>query len=97
MQPVSISKEAIEEIKHIFEAKNIPSDYCLRVGVKGANGCSGAVSYLLGFDQYSEEDERYEIEGIQVVISKKDFMHLIGVKVSFISDAETRGFTFSID
>lgn len=90
--PISISENALVEIKKIISLKNIPVDYGLRVGVKGA-GCAG-VSYLIGFDNKKETDEEYLIEGISVFIEKKHFMYVIGLKVDFVNEAEQRGFVF---
>lgn len=92
--PITFTEDATAEIKHIFETKNIPQNYGVRVGVKGS-GCSG-VSHILGFDKLKDNDEAYKLEnGIPVFIEKKDMMHLIGITVDFVNDADTRGFLFS--
>ncbi|HYG37187.1 MAG TPA: iron-sulfur cluster assembly accessory protein [Cytophagales bacterium] len=90
--PILISENALIEIKKIISLKNIPVNYGLRVGVKGA-GCAG-VSYLIGFDNKKETDEEYLIDGISVFIEKKHFMYVIGLKVDFVNEAEQRGFVF---
>jgi iron-sulfur cluster assembly protein len=93
--PVEISNSAMAEIKNIILNKNIPTNYGLRIGIKGA-GCSG-VSYLIGFDLKKEGDEEYLIEDTPVYIEKKHLMYLIGLKVDFVNDAEERGFIFVND
>jgi iron-sulfur cluster assembly protein len=90
--PVSISERAAKEIRHIFETKNIPKDYGLRVGIKGA-GCGGA-SMMLGFDKKKEGDVQYEIEGIPVFVEKKHTMYIIGKEIDFYEGSEARGFVF---
>lgn len=90
--PVSISPEAVREIKHIMQHKNIPANYGLRVGIRGA-GCSG-VSYVLGFDKQKEQDNAYEVEGIPVYVEKKHLMYLIGLEITFYDGEDARGFTF---
>jgi len=90
--PIQITEKAQEEIKNIIQHKNIPTDYFLRVGVKGG-GCGG-MSYLLGFDKPKEDDQQFEIEGIQVLIEKKHYMFLMGMQVDFYEGNEARGFTF---
>lgn len=90
--PVTITPSASQEIRQIFEQKNIPKNYALRIGVKGA-GCSG-VDYVLGFDESSDADQVFKVDEFEVIVSKKDFMHLLGVTVDFIEDAEVRGFVF---
>ena len=89
--PVSITPEAIKEIKDILRDKGIPTNYGLRLGVKGG-GCG--VSFKLGFDHEKEGDTTYVVDGIQVLIQKKETMFLIGKRVSFYDEADGRGFLF---
>ena len=57
MIPVTITEQAIEEIKNIITHKNIPAEYGLRLGVRGGGGCSAAgMSYMLGFDKHKATD-----------------------------------------
>lgn len=92
MIPISLSERALEEVKKTLAHKNIPAEYGLRVGVQGA-GCAG-VSYVLGFDQKSEKDMEYTIEGIPIYVAKKDVMYLMGMEVDFYEGNDARGFTF---
>ena len=89
--PIEITDIAILEIKNILENKGIPKDYGLRVGVKGM-GCG--VGFKLGFDKKKETDEEYLIEGVQVLIQKKEMMFLIGKKIEFYDESDGRGFVF---
>ncbi|MCG8476931.1 MAG: iron-sulfur cluster assembly accessory protein [Cytophagales bacterium] len=91
--PIDITPKALEEIKHILNKKNIPSDYCLRVAVKGGGGCGGA-QFVLGFDKEKPQDSVHSIDGIKVLIEKKDTMFLIGKVIDFHEDSESRGFYF---
>ena len=93
MNPIKISEKALNEIKDIFNNKNIPENYGLRIASKGS-GCAG-IEYIIGFDQKTDEDEQYDDHGIKIIINKKDFMHLIGVEVDFIDDNDERGFVFN--
>lgn len=90
--PINITERAQKEIKNIINTKNIPKDYFLRVGVKGG-GCGG-MSYLLGFDKPKEDDQKFEIAGISVLIEKKHYMFLMGMQVDFYEGNDARGFTF---
>ena len=90
--PIEITEKAKEEIKNIMTTKNIPSEYRLRVGVKGG-GCGG-VAYNLGFDTPKEDDQQFEIDDIPVLMEKRHVMFLMGMKVDFFEGAEARGFTF---
>lgn len=92
LTPISISEKAEAEIKNIIQHKNIPLDYFLRVGVKGG-GCGG-MSFALGFDKPKEEDQKFEINGIPVLIEKRHYMFLMGMQIDFFEGDEARGFTF---
>lgn len=95
MIPIKISEEALKEIRNIMENKNIPSDYGLRVGVRGSGGCSAAgMNYMLGFDKQKRTDKIFEIEGVPVYIDKGHVMYIIGMEVQFQDDNDTRGFIF---
>lgn len=90
--PVSITEKAKTEIKNILNTKNIPSDYHLRVGIKGG-GCGG-MSFALGFDKPKPEDQSFEISGIPVLIEKKHLMFLMGMQIDFFEGEDAQGFTF---
>ncbi len=90
--PVIIREKAIAEVKAIMARKDIPDDYCLRIGIKGA-GCSG-LGFLLGFDKQKSTDILYEIDEIPVLIDKRHTMYLIGLEVDFYEGGDARGFTF---
>lgn len=91
--PFSISSKALDEVNYILKEKNIPGDYHLRVGVKGGGGCGGA-SFILGFDQQSDGDDIYLIEGVTVLMEKKHAMFLAGKEIDFEDGATARGFVF---
>jgi iron-sulfur cluster assembly protein len=90
-QPITLSEKAVVEIKKIMTSKGIPSDYGLRVGVRGG-GCG--VSLMVGFDKMKATDIVYQIDTIQVYIDKKHTMYITGKEVDFIESEQGRGFTF---
>ncbi|MBL7829261.1 MAG: iron-sulfur cluster assembly accessory protein [Saprospiraceae bacterium] len=90
--PVALTDSAIDQLNQIRQEEGIPSDYCLRVGVKGG-GCSG-FSYVLGFDLPQEGDDRYEIKGITIVMNKAHAIYLLGMQIDFVTGLDNRGFTF---
>ncbi len=93
LKPVSLSQKAAIEVRKIMETKNIPSDYGLRVGIKGG-GCGG-VALIIGFDKRKESDHSYTIGDIPVYVDKKHTMYLIGKEVDFYEGADARGFMFT--
>lgn len=93
IKPVSLTTGAIRELKKIMIQENVPSDYGLRLGVKGG-GCSG-FSYILGFDSVKEGDQQYEIDGMKVIMSKAHGIYLVGMEVDYVDGLNNRGFTFN--
>lgn len=93
LKPVLLTHAAATEARKIMQTKNIPSEYGLRVGVKGGHGCGG-VSFIIGFDKQKPGDLVYEQEGITIYADKKHLMYLIGKAVDFYEGADARGFMF---
>jgi len=91
--PVNITPTAITELKLIQEKQNIPSDYGLRVGVKGG-GCSG-FTYILGFDVQKDTDQVFEIDGIKVIMQKAHGIYLLGMEIDWVDGLNNRGFSFN--
>jgi iron-sulfur cluster assembly protein len=91
--PIEITPKAVAEIQNIMSTKGIPKEYALRIGVKGGGGCGGA-SYFLGFDKKKENDEVYTIEGIEVLLEKRQLMYLLDLKLDFEERETERGFMF---
>lgn len=94
--PINITPVAIQEVKSILTNKGIPTDYYLRIGIKGSGGCgSGGLNYLLGFDLKTEHDEVYLHEEVEILIDKRHLMYILDQEVDFISTAEETGFVFN--
>jgi iron-sulfur cluster assembly protein len=53
--PVTLTAGAIKEIRKLMSAEGFDTTQSLRVGVKGG-GCSG-MTYILGFDKKTENDQ----------------------------------------
>ena len=77
---ILITKEAQQAILHYFNSGTIPSEYGVRVGVKGG-ACSA--NYLLGFDLPGEHDEIHLIHEIKLIIDKRQLMYVIGTKIDY--------------
>ena len=93
LKPVTLTSKAAIEVRKIMETKNIPTDYGLRVGVKGG-GCGG-VSLIIGFDKKKDSDHAYMVDSIPIYVDKKHTMYLIGKEVDFYEGADARGFMFT--
>ena len=90
--PVSLTTNAIAEIKNLMNAEGFHATQVLRVGVKGG-GCSG-MTYILGFDAPTEKDSHFEIEGIPCIMEKSHGIYLMGMEVDWQGGLNSRGFTF---
>ena len=91
---ITLTERAAQEVKRIIEDQKLGEDTVLRVGVVGG-GCSG-FSYKLAFDKAvnEQQDSRYEMHGIPVVVDKKSALYLDGTTVDFYDGLDRRGFTF---
>ena len=91
--PIRITPRAVTEVHRIVSNKQIPTDYGLRVGVKGG-GCSG-MSYVLGFDRLREHDLVFEIDDVTVYVDKRQGLYLMGTTVDYHDGLDARGFIFN--
>jgi iron-sulfur cluster assembly accessory protein len=90
--PVILTAGAVAEIRKLMAADNFDTTQVLRVGVKGG-GCSG-MTYVLGFDQQTENDMTFDVEGITCVMDKAHQIYLYGMLVDWQDGLNNRGFTF---
>lgn len=90
--PVKFTQGAKVEINRLLNEPGFDQSQVLRVGVKGG-GCSG-MSYVLGFDAKTANDNDYEFEGIHYVMDKAHEMYLFGMEVDWQNGLNNRGFTF---
>jgi iron-sulfur cluster assembly accessory protein len=91
--PVTFTEGAMAEIRRLISSDGFDQSKFLRVGVKGG-GCSG-LSYVLGFDDKSGNDEQYEVEGIPLIMNKAHEIYLAGMEIDWQSGLNARGFTFT--
>jgi iron-sulfur cluster assembly accessory protein len=89
--PVQFTPGAIAEIKRLMNSDAAHKH--LRVGVKGG-GCSG-LSYVLGFDELTENDDQFDYEGIPLIINKAHGIYLAGMEIDWQNGLNARGFSFS--
>ena len=93
-EDVHITNDAVEEAKKLLAERKIPSNYGLRIGIKGG-GCSG-FTYKLGFDAKSRpSDVVIEREGMKIFIDMKSNLYLTGTEIDFTDAEEGRGFVFN--
>jgi iron-sulfur cluster assembly protein len=91
--PVTFTQNAITELKRLLSVEDIKPGSFLRIGVKGG-GCAG-MTYVLAFDQVTDHDQSYNVEGITMIMNKAHGMYLIGMQVDYQDGLNSRGFVFT--
>ncbi|CAN5170283.1 iron-sulfur cluster assembly accessory protein [soil metagenome] len=90
--PIRLTKRAAHQIRKIHADEGLEDELYLRVAVEGG-GCSG-LSYKLGFDIRSDEDNVYESQGLEVIVNPKHIIYLNGIEIDYPDGLDARGFTF---
>jgi iron-sulfur cluster assembly protein len=90
--PVTFTPGALTEIRRLMTNPGFNNDLFLRIGAKGG-GCSG-LSYILEFDQPTENDEYFEGDGFRCIINKAQGIYLAGMEIDWETGLGNRGFTF---
>jgi len=90
--PVALTERAAEQVRKIRSEESLEDDLLLRVAVEGG-GCSG-LSYKLGFDHKSDDDEVLVSQGVEIIVDPKHMMYLKGIEVDYPDGLDARGFTF---
>lgn len=91
--PVRLTPGALVELKRLQSEPGFDNSNVLRIGVKGG-GCSG-LSYVLGYDKPTPNDNEYETDGVRFVIDKAHELYLAGMEVDWQNGLNNRGFSFS--
>lgn len=90
--PVQLTERAAEQVHKIRADESLDDELHLRVAVEGG-GCSG-LSYKLGFDYKSDDDEIIVSQGIEIIVAPKHMMYLKGISIDYPDGLDARGFTF---
>lgn len=91
-EPVTLTERAAKQVEKIKSEEGLDDNLYLRVAVDGG-GCSG-LSYKLGLDYRTEEDNIYESYGVEIIVAPKHLMYLEGMQVDYPDGLDARGFTF---
>lgn len=92
INPVQITPSALAEIKRLLQKEPLKENTYLRIGVKGG-GCSG-LSYVLGFEEKTAQDEVYEIDGIRFIMNPAHLLYMKNMQIDWEGGLNSRGFTF---
>ncbi|WP_249067105.1 HesB/IscA family protein [Halalkalibaculum roseum] len=89
---VSLTERAAKQVRKIMAEEDPDNNLYLRVAVEGG-GCSG-LSYKLGLDHRTDEDEIIESQGLEILIDPRHMMYLEGISIDYPDGLDARGFTF---
>lgn len=102
---IHLTNKAAEQIKKIFEEKELPLDSAIRFGVKGG-GCAGfeytvdvekpsrGVLPIAG-DQLSVSDHEFHDKGIRIIVDSKSLLFIDGMLVDWKEHNFGHSFEFS--
>jgi iron-sulfur cluster assembly accessory protein len=90
--PVSLTANAVGEVKRLMAEEGFDNNKVLRIGVKGG-GCAG-MTYVLGFDDKQANDDLFEIDGVPCMMNPAHGIYLMGMEIDWQDGLNSRGFTF---
>jgi iron-sulfur cluster insertion protein len=90
---VQITTLAASKVNEIRQAEGIEGGQFLRLRVVGG-GCAG-FSYDLYFDEQTEVDRQFDVNGVSVVVDEMSLMYLIGTEVDYVEGLQGAGFKFN--
>ncbi|WP_428264206.1 iron-sulfur cluster insertion protein ErpA [Haliangium sp.] len=92
-QFINITDLAATKVNEIRTAEDIENDMSLRVRVVGG-GCAG-FSYDLYFDNKTDLDQSFQINGVDVVVDQMSLMYLMGTEIDYVESLQGAGFKFN--
>jgi iron-sulfur cluster assembly accessory protein len=90
---INITALAAAKVNEIREAEAIEGGLGLRLRVVGG-GCAG-FSYDLYFDESTEVDRRFVVNGVNVVVDEMSLMYLAGTEIDYVEGLQGAGFKFN--
>jgi iron-sulfur cluster assembly accessory protein len=91
---LTITDNAMQEVKKFIEAENLGADGGLRVRVV-PGGCSG-FQYAMNLEEAAgETDEVVEKDGVKVFVDMFSAQYLNGVEIDYVNNVMGSGFTFN--
>jgi iron-sulfur cluster insertion protein len=90
---IGITNLAATKVNEIRQAEAIEANMALRLRVVGG-GCAG-FSYDLYFDEATEVDRRFPVNGVDVVVDEMSLMYLAGTEIDYVEGLQGAGFKFN--
>ncbi len=90
---VQLTPLAAAKVNEIRETEAIEPQMALRLRVVGG-GCAG-FSYDLYFDEGTDVDRAFELQGVKVVVDEMSLMYLVGTEIDYVEGLQGQGFKFN--
>lgn len=87
---ITLTENAVQELKSLLASKGAGDDEGLRLGVS-RGGCAG-LQYTMQVGGQSPEDTTVEQDGVRVFISPESLDHLRGCHIDYSHDLSDSGF-----
>ncbi|MDN5370940.1 MAG: iron-sulfur cluster assembly protein [Shewanella sp.] len=92
MAAISMTPAAADRVRTFLQ--NRGKGIGLRLGLK-TSGCSG-MAYVLEFvDELNEDDEVFEMNGVNIIVDAKSLIYLQGIELDFVKEGLNEGFKFN--
>ncbi|MFP4106325.1 MAG: HesB/IscA family protein [Phycisphaerae bacterium] len=92
---ITVTEKAAEKINRLFEAHRRKGGAALRVTIRAADGCGscGSLHYGLSVEkQPRAEDEKYEVNGVPIVVDPDSQEYLDGTRIDYRDSLLKGGF-----
>jgi iron-sulfur cluster insertion protein len=90
---VHLTPLAVTKVREIRDAEGIEASMGLRLRVVGG-GCAG-FSYDLYFDDKTDVDREFVLDGVRVVVDEMSLMYLVGIEIDYVEGLQGAGFKFN--
>ena len=87
---ITLTDTAAVKVKELLSGQENGAEQALRVAVRGG-GCSG-FQYALAFDAPKDDEHRFEVEGVSVVVDKTSMQFVFGSEVDWVDGLQGAGF-----
>ena len=90
---LTVTPVALTKIRELMEEREL-AGVALRVFVQGG-GCSG-LSYGMAFEpNFYPQDQRVEVDGVQLVIDPNSLMYMHGAEIDYVDNLMGGGFAIN--
>ena len=87
--PIRLTARAAAKIKEIRHAEGI--ELPLRIEVR-LGGPPPGIEYLLYFDEPRPTDQRFDVDGVSIIVERTSVPHVTGASVDFLETERGAGF-----